>query len=213
MGEIKKKDLSQFIWLPFVKGSIPMTPVAKGRPRSTKAGHTYTPAKTKQAEGIIRLYLRNKWKNEPVSGIVGLRVTFVSPRPKRLKGTERELRPKKPDTDNLYKLFCDGANGILYKDDAILCMHHMMDWYAAKEEDPKIIFEASVPKSREEALKIIMEKVINDHNIYTLANDMGLSWRTLHRYRKNPYDNCISERMRREIEHHLLSYDVTHSLF
>ena len=208
--KISKKDDPKHMWLPFLQGVIPMTPVSKGRPRSTKKGRVYTPAKTKKAEEVIRLYLRNRWKEKPIEGVVGLGVTFISPRPKSLKGNERELRPKKPDTDNLYKLFCDGANGIIYTDDSMVCMHQMTDWYAAPDEDPKIIFEATYPIKWREGLHKILDAALSQESIYVLASDMGLSWRTLHRWKKKEH---ISDQMKALIEKSLLTYDITHTLW
>ena len=53
-----------------MKFSIPVIPVAKGRPRlSTRGGyaHAYTPTKTRNAEDEFAMYVRQQYKGEPVA--------------------------------------------------------------------------------------------------------------------------------------------------
>ena len=64
------------------KITIPIDPVGKGRPRFTRNGHAYTPAKTVAAELIIGTYARHQWKDEPLKQQVNARMTFFMPIPK-----------------------------------------------------------------------------------------------------------------------------------
>jgi Holliday junction resolvase RusA-like endonuclease len=82
-------------------------PVAKGRPRLGK-GKAFTPAKTRTAEHEARKALRRAMGNRvPYTfGDVDVHMEFW------LAG-----RPRL-DFDNLAKLVCDAANGIVWRDDA-----------------------------------------------------------------------------------------------
>jgi Holliday junction resolvase RusA-like endonuclease len=101
-------------------------PKPKGRPRfSRKTGHTYTPDKTVMYENWIRMCARQAMQGrEPFAGALHVSLTFVMPIPKSYSKRDkaaisegRLLPAKKPDLDNLIKCF-DGANGVLWADDA-----------------------------------------------------------------------------------------------
>lgn len=79
-------------------------PVPKGRPRSTRSGHTYTPQRTRDEEARIRDIVA-PLVSEPFDGPVHMQLTFYC---KTLRRT---------DLDNLEKLVCDALNGIVYTDD------------------------------------------------------------------------------------------------
>lgn len=91
---------------------IPMTPVAKGRPRFTRTGFAYTPAKTRQAEKDIQAFL----KGYPLfaEGIpLAVTITCYFLRPKSAK---KRLYPP-GDVDNYAKTVLDAAQGKLYQND------------------------------------------------------------------------------------------------
>jgi Holliday junction resolvase RusA-like endonuclease len=100
-------------------------PCAKGRARHTRAGITFTPAKTRNEESNFRAQAINSHKpNKPLNGSILLEVCFYMPIPssasKKLKqamqdGCERPT--KKPDLDNLVKLVKDALNGVYWQDD------------------------------------------------------------------------------------------------
>lgn len=101
------------------------TPAAKGRPRFTSRGHTYTDQKTKDAEtSILAAWLHTAGNRPPHDGpvTVELFATFTPaaswPKWKResaLAGTWPHLI--KPDIDNLLKII-DGLNGRAWVDDS-----------------------------------------------------------------------------------------------
>ena len=101
-------------------------PVAKGRPRFTRQGRAYTPAKTKTYEEEVALFAKAAMKDlEPLKTPVAVSVHATFPIPqgyskKRrqacLDGSERHL--KRPDLDNIVKAITDGMNGVVYDDDS-----------------------------------------------------------------------------------------------
>lgn len=95
--------------------NFPIDPVAKGRPRFTKQGRAYTPAKTKEFEQRIQKMAREQYKNGPLKDAVSVTVVFIIKRPKSVK---REYPITRPDIDNYFKSLCDALNGIAFVDDS-----------------------------------------------------------------------------------------------
>ena len=104
-------------------------PQGKGRARSTKSGHHYTPEKTANYETRLAWTFRQKagdWK--PIEGPVKVIITAIFSPPKSFTTKQLrairdgELHPTvKPDWDNIGKLL-DGLNGIAWVDDKqIVC--------------------------------------------------------------------------------------------
>jgi len=99
-------------------------PQGKGRARSTKSGHHYTPEKTASYETRLAWTFRQvagEW--EPIKGPVKVIITAIFAPPasftaKQLRAIrDGELYPTiKPDWDNVGKLL-DGLNGIAWVDD------------------------------------------------------------------------------------------------
>ncbi len=99
-----------------IKFTIPMSPTAKGRPKFTKRGFTYTPAKTKAAEKFIRAFVSGYPKFAP--GLpLAMSIDFYLSKPKSV-GKKREFPTTRPDIDNYVKLMFDSLDGILFHDDA-----------------------------------------------------------------------------------------------
>ena len=91
-------------------------PVAKGRPRMTKTGHAFTPAKTRTAESLIRVSAEAMMQNNlMILGPVNMKVRLVFGKPKSNKTSSHTQRP---DADNCAKLITDALNGVAYKDDS-----------------------------------------------------------------------------------------------
>ena len=104
---------------------VPGEPVAKGRPRFTRGGFAYTPAKTKKYEQKVRAAaLRVMDGKLPLEGPIALRLMFNMEVPKSWSKKKRAdaffgkmLPISRPDIDNLVKII-DGLNGVLFKDDS-----------------------------------------------------------------------------------------------
>lgn len=100
-----------------VEFTVPGDPVVKGRPRATRGGNLYTPARTKQAEEVVgyaaRAAMTKAGYTGPVLGPVGLAVEFYCQTNRRADG------------DNLLKLVSDAMNEIVYADD-----QQIEEWFA-----------------------------------------------------------------------------------
>lgn len=102
-------------------------PIPKGRPRFYKRGRfmgTYTPAKTRQFEKLVRQEALVNQFNSPLDCAVAVKLKFFLPIPKSFSKKKRqqaiagELRPiTRPDIDNLIKALIDPLNDIFFKDD------------------------------------------------------------------------------------------------
>ena len=118
-----------------VSFEISHSPVAKGRPRFTRAGRAYTPKKTKDYEEFVRAYLASQIRSKDFPLNKGYRValnlTFYLPIPKsfskkkRQAAIDEEIMPvTRPDVDNYIKVIVDGMNGIIFEDDSqVVCIH------------------------------------------------------------------------------------------
>ena len=106
-------------------------PIGKGRPRFTRAGRTYTPAKTKAYELELRRVALEAMRDAEIKPTeVPCRVSILAqfeipkswPKHKQqaalLKGSI--YKPGKPDIDNIAKAALDAMNGIVFKDDALV---------------------------------------------------------------------------------------------
>lgn len=117
---------------------IPGEIVAKGRPRFTRVGHAYTPAKTRQFEKVVGMYTRQTIK-KTLEGALEVYIT-VQKRPpkswskkKRKAALEGKIHPAvRPDIDNYGKSILDGMDGIAFKDDNQICSLNMKKIYAEK---------------------------------------------------------------------------------
>lgn len=103
---------------------FPFTPVAKGRPKFSKYGHTYTPKKTADYEKYIAEHYKEVGPGM-FEGPVYIKLIFQMPIPKsypkwKLKAIQKGIfkYDKKPDLDNLAKSVLDALNGIAYEDDS-----------------------------------------------------------------------------------------------
>ena len=109
-----------------VNFTIEGEPVPKGRPRFTRQGRAYTPAKTKEYESIVADSAKCAMGgSEPLETPVKayIHVTYTVPASYSKKRTAacldgEEKHTKKPDLDNLVKAVTDGMNGIIFKDDS-----------------------------------------------------------------------------------------------
>lgn len=105
--------------------TIPGEPVAKGRPRVTKTGITYTPAKTQGYENLIKMCYMEQCNNVRLEGqlfaivIAYFQIPKSASKKKAKQMEEREIRPtKRPDIDNVIKAIFDALNKLAYDDDS-----------------------------------------------------------------------------------------------
>lgn len=129
-----------------IKFEILGQPIAKQRPRMTRAGIAYTPAKTVNYETVVKYTYQSLYAHrEPIMGHIKASITAVFPVPKSYsKKKTAELLSghhnydKKPDCDNLAKIILDALNGIAYKDDSQVTVLHITKEYGTQ---PKVIVE------------------------------------------------------------------------
>lgn len=118
-------------------------PVAMGRPRMTRTGRAYTPAKSREYMELAIEQIRENWgnnvqlANEPLR----LHLVFVHKRPKRITATERVAKTTKPDIDNLIKMVMDAlTKSEIWTDDNIVTEVCASDWYANEYEPPHTMY-------------------------------------------------------------------------
>jgi Holliday junction resolvase RusA-like endonuclease len=128
---------------------IPGQPVGKGRPRIGKVGQharMFTPSKTANYESLVALSAQQAMQGRApldVPVTMTMRIECQVPASwsakKQRQAINAEIRPgTKPDADNVIKAVCDGFNGVLWRDDALVCELHMRKLYSAT---PQVIVE------------------------------------------------------------------------
>ena len=120
-----------------------MEPVAKARPRITRSGRTYTPAKTANAETVLRTAMRKfaAGKSEfPLNVACHVTINFFMKRPTSKKKAEHVT--VRPDLDNYLKLVMDAGNGILWKDDSYVTKIVCSKAYADEKSHVSISFDS-----------------------------------------------------------------------
>ena len=102
---------------------IPGQPQGKGRPRFTRSGHAFTPAKTKEYETLIEECFTEAG-GEILDGYVTVNILAFYSIPKATTKVRRGMIERglikpavKPDIDNVIKAVLDGLNGVAYHDD------------------------------------------------------------------------------------------------
>ena len=103
-------------------------PVSKGRPRFTRKGFAYTPQKTREYEKKVAKLAAHIMAGKPPLDypIKVLAVAYMPIPQMSVKKTADAvagyiLPAKKPDIDNLAKAALDACNGIIWRDDALIC--------------------------------------------------------------------------------------------
>ena len=102
--------------------------VAKGRPRVTRRGITYTPAATRRYEAHGRLAAQQVMDGRaPITTPVRAEILVDLPVPQSWSQRRRDaalagnIRPtSRPDTDNFIKSGLDAINGIVVTDDSLV---------------------------------------------------------------------------------------------
>jgi Holliday junction resolvase RusA-like endonuclease len=98
----------------------------KGRPRLTRNGHAFTDEKTRNYENLVKLLAMRAMEkagatvtDKPVKATINAH--FEIPKSYTKKKVQAiingEIKPAKPDLDNIIKSQLDGCNKIIFKDD------------------------------------------------------------------------------------------------
>lgn len=115
-----------------IEFTAPVVAVPKARPRFTRSGRTYTPAKTQAFEKQIALMARRAMADAGASRVESGAVTVLAyfyytppqswSKKRKLELIKKVVVPKttKPDIDNLKKAVLDGMNGVVFADDALV---------------------------------------------------------------------------------------------
>ena len=118
-------------------------PVAKGRPKFSKQGFAYTPAKTRKAEDHIIVLLMSQ--HEPLSplpvGAIKINLIFCRSRPKSAPKKKPCEWTTRPDVDNLIKTVLDSMQGRYFRDDSQVTECHVWKRTAEINEPPYILIE------------------------------------------------------------------------
>ncbi len=115
-------------------------PCRDRRPRATSRGRfasVYThPEQRKDSDTIKAIAMQNRPKRL-LEGALVVEITAYFPIPKSISKKKWELmasgkiRPtKKPDFDNIAKIYCDAMNEIIYKDDSQIVEGRSLKWYS-----------------------------------------------------------------------------------
>ena len=112
-------------------------PVAKGRPRFTRQGRTYTPKKTHDYESEVAMMAKAAMgSQEPLETPIAVYIyaTYTIPASYSKKRREAclngfEKHTKRPDADNVGKTIMDAMNGVVYKDDCQITNLHIKKVY------------------------------------------------------------------------------------
>lgn len=122
-------------------------PVANARHRTTKSGHTYTPAETKSERNRLKAAAEKEMIDAHLvmfEGPIMVQHRIERPLLKSFSGVKRQaalrqdiLPITRPDFDNYAKMV-DAFNGIVWKDDSQICRYEMTKVYS---EQPKVIFQ------------------------------------------------------------------------
>lgn len=103
-------------------------PIPKSRPRIIQ-NHSYDPQKKIANDFKVKLFIEKSraFMENPLEAIdivksnaFFVKICFFMPIRKYLKKNEGDWHNIKPDSSNLYKFFEDCANGILWRDDAMI---------------------------------------------------------------------------------------------
>lgn len=119
------------------KFKFDIEPKAKGRPRFSR-GRTYTPGSTIKAEAEIRRQARSQFFFSPLTSAVGIRANFQFT---KAKSNKSKYMVKRPDIDNVLKLFGDALNGVVWKDDSQIIKCEVVKTYGSKGLIEMEVFE------------------------------------------------------------------------
>lgn len=121
---------------------IPGPVVPQGRPRVTRTGHAFTPAKSREYKQHVESVVSKVFSDrQQMRGSLYVEITVKKQPPqswsikKRVLAIYGDIKPtSKPDCDNLAKGVLDGCNGIAWHDDAQICMLVVTKKYSQVDE-------------------------------------------------------------------------------
>lgn len=123
---------------------IPGEPVPKQRPRVTRRGITYTPAKTQKYERLVQeIYNKNEYYEKGVPLKFRVDAFFSVPKSWSKKKQQQALNgelyvTKRPDGDNILKICMDALNGVAFYDDSQIVEMSISKHYS---ENPRVEIE------------------------------------------------------------------------
>lgn len=130
--------------------TVPAVPVAQPRQRHrlvTSGGRTfasnYTPARdpVNAFKAACQLAAAQAYQGPPLDCPLWMEVVFVMPRPANVRkrdGNGRLPHTGKPDRDNLMKSLQDALEGLLFRNDSLICAGGVSKWKAAADEQPHV---------------------------------------------------------------------------
>lgn len=123
---------------------IPDRPHGQGRGRASMSsrGHLFvrTPAESRAYRELAQFYMRRAYRGEPLTVPLEVEIETYAPRPQsrpkyvppaRWRTGEPAPRIGKPDNDNVEKALFDAGNGLLWRDDAQICINTTSKLFAA----------------------------------------------------------------------------------
>ncbi len=147
-----------------IRFTVPAVPVSQPRPRAVGrmmggkvSSRIHEVTHIKQADGTRKPHPINAYKAtvrhaaaleysaEPLTGPLGVRLTFVMPRPQAMIW-KTKLMPRmphvvKPDCDNLIKSTLDALQGLTWRDDTQIFTLQASKWIASGDEQPHVVVE------------------------------------------------------------------------
>ena len=127
--------------------TIPTVPVAQPRQRHANIGghiRNYIPKDNPvwAFKAAAQVAAAAAYQGQPLDHPLRVDVVFVMPRPKSMIWKRRPMPRapfgKKPDRDNLEKSLYDSLNGLLWRDDSLICDGRVQKVYAAGDEQPHV---------------------------------------------------------------------------
>jgi Holliday junction resolvase RusA-like endonuclease len=113
--------------------------ISKQRPRTGKAGHFFTPKRTRDYERAVREMAEVFVTDPPADFPVHMSIEIVHAVPKswpvwkRWAALNKFIFPSVGDLDNKVKAISDALNGIVYIDDIQICSDDNSQVYGARE--------------------------------------------------------------------------------
>lgn len=141
--------------------TVPGVPVAQPRQRHRVVsaggrtfGQNYTPKNdpVNAFKAVCQLAAAKAYKGPPLDCPIRMDLVFVFDRPatvpKRL-GTGRLPHTGKPDRDNVMKSLQDALEGLLFRNDSLICAGSVEKWKRSADEQPhvevRIVVEDAAP--------------------------------------------------------------------